>query len=86
MSTATLFPYDRITSGYSHDGDQKLLMGFPFLSGFYSKDIIIEGVGGQYIYGGIYWLGLVSILFTRFVCYYWLEEGYGRGQGIVWLG
>ena len=40
------------------------LMGFPFLSGFYSKDIIVEGIGGQYIYGGIYWLGLVSILFT----------------------
>lgn len=40
------------------------LMGFPFLSGFYSKDILVEGVGGRYIYGGVYWLGLVSILFT----------------------
>ena len=55
-------------------------LNFPFLLGFYSKDIIVEGVGRKYIYGGIYWLGLVSILFTGWysICLLFLAGGGAR--------
>lgn len=42
------------------------LMGFPFLTGFYSKDIILEFSYSFYNINGIfcYWLGVISALFT----------------------
>lgn len=44
------------------------LMGFPFLAGFYSKDIILELAYGTYTVSGhfAYWLGTFSAFFTAF--------------------
>jgi NADH-ubiquinone oxidoreductase chain 5 len=44
------------------------LMAFPFLTGFYSKDLILEVALGQYEVSGnlAYWLGTISAVFTRF--------------------
>ncbi len=44
------------------------LAGFPFLSGFYSKDIILELAAANYKIDGVfaYWLGSISALFTAF--------------------
>jgi NADH-ubiquinone oxidoreductase chain 5 len=42
------------------------LMAIPFLTGFYSKDLIIELAKGQYTYIGTitYWLATISAIFT----------------------
>jgi NADH-ubiquinone oxidoreductase chain 5 len=42
------------------------LMALPFLTGFYSKDLILELAKGQYTISGAiaYWLGTISALFT----------------------
>ena len=44
------------------------LAGFPFLTGFYSKDIILEVAASSYTINGLfaYWLGLISAFFTAF--------------------
>jgi NADH-ubiquinone oxidoreductase chain 5 len=44
------------------------LMGFPFLTGFYSKDILLELSFGTYHFTGLYayWLGTFSAFFTSF--------------------
>jgi NADH-ubiquinone oxidoreductase chain 5 len=44
------------------------LMAFPFLTGFYSKDLILELALGQYEVSGniAYWLGTISAVFTAF--------------------
>jgi proton-translocating NADH-quinone oxidoreductase chain L len=44
------------------------LMGFPFLTGFYSKDIILEVAAASITIPGTfaYWLGLVTAFFTAF--------------------
>ncbi len=44
------------------------LMGFPFLTGFYSKDILLELTFATYHISGLfaYWLGTISAFFTAF--------------------
>lgn len=44
------------------------LIGFPFLSGFYSKDFILELAGSKLYFTGhmAYWLGTLSVSFTTF--------------------
>jgi NADH-ubiquinone oxidoreductase chain 5 len=44
------------------------LMGFPFLSGFYSKDVILEVAFARFTITGhfAYWLGSLSAFFTAF--------------------
>jgi proton-translocating NADH-quinone oxidoreductase chain L len=44
------------------------LMGFPFLTGFYSKDIILEVAASSVTIPGVfaYWLGLITAFFTAF--------------------
>jgi NADH-ubiquinone oxidoreductase chain 5 len=44
------------------------LMGFPFLTGFYSKDVILEVAFGKYSSAGhfAYWLGAMAAFFTAF--------------------
>nr|YP_009710062.1 NADH dehydrogenase subunit 5 [Coleochaete scutata]QFU80167.1 NADH dehydrogenase subunit 5 [Coleochaete scutata] len=44
------------------------LIGFPFLTGFYSKDVILELAYAKYTLSGnfAFWLGSVSVLFTSF--------------------
>jgi len=43
-------------------------MGFPFLSGFFSKDVILETAFAHYTVSGLfaYWLGSLSAFFTAF--------------------
>uniref|UniRef100_UPI00315D0971 NADH dehydrogenase subunit 5 n=1 Tax=Madrepora porcellana TaxID=3134087 RepID=UPI00315D0971 len=40
------------------------LMGLPFLTGFYSKDLILEFAFGQFYLIFVYWLGCFSVLLT----------------------
>jgi len=44
------------------------LMGFPFLTGFYSKDVILELAYANYTLNGhfAYWLGTIAAFFTAF--------------------
>jgi NADH-ubiquinone oxidoreductase chain 5 len=44
------------------------LMGFPFFTGFYSKDLILEFAYCTYHFNGLfaYWLGVLSAFFTAF--------------------
>jgi len=44
------------------------LLGFPFLTGFYSKDVILELTFASYSINGMfaYFLGIISVMFTAF--------------------
>ena len=44
------------------------LVGFPFLTGFYSKDVILEVAYARYTLNGnfAYWLGSLCVLFTSY--------------------
>jgi NADH-ubiquinone oxidoreductase chain 5 len=44
------------------------LMAFPYLTGFFSKDLILESGYGQYALSGhiVYWLGTITAMITAF--------------------
>jgi NADH-ubiquinone oxidoreductase chain 5 len=44
------------------------LVGFPFLTGFYSKDVILECAAAQYTSSSdfAYWLGLICVMLTSY--------------------
>lgn len=47
------------------------LIGFPFLTGYYSKDFILELASSKTLFSGnvAYWLGTLSVSFTTFYSY-----------------
>lgn len=47
------------------------LIGFPFLTGYYSKDFILEIASSKLCFAGntAYWLGTISVSFTSFYSY-----------------
>lgn len=60
MSNITPFTYACIAIG------SLSLMGLPFLTGFYSKDLIIEIIYGENILRFALWLGVLSAFLTAF--------------------
>ena len=60
MNSITPFTYSCIAIG------SLSLMGLPFLTGFYSKDLIIEIVYGENILRYALWLGVASAFLTAF--------------------
>ena len=60
MNNVTPFTYSCIVIG------SLSLMGLPFLTGFYSKDLIIELVYGEHYLRFALWLGILSAFLTAF--------------------
>lgn len=60
MNSITPFTYSCIAIG------SLSLMGLPFLTGFYSKDLIIEIIYGENILRYALWLGVISAFLTAF--------------------
>ena len=60
MNLITPFSYSCIIVG------SVSLMGLPFLTGFYSKDLIIELVYGEHLLSFALWLGIISAFATAF--------------------
>jgi proton-translocating NADH-quinone oxidoreductase chain L len=59
------------------------LMGFPFLSGFYSKDLILEVAASTFFIDGffVYWLGVLSALLTAFYSFRLIYLAFIRQAG-----
>lgn len=60
MNNITPFTYSCIVIG------SLSLMGLPFLTGFYSKDLIIELIYGEHYLRFALWLGVLSAFLTAF--------------------
>ena len=60
MNLITPFSYSCIVIG------SVSLMGLPFLTGFYSKDLIIELIYGEHLMSFALWLGILSAFITAF--------------------
>ena len=65
------------------------LMGFPFLTGFYSKDIILELAFSGYTFHSffVFWIGVISAFFTSFysirlICFTFLIKYNGFKKSI----
>jgi len=60
------------------------LMGFPFLTGFYSKDVILEVAFASYSISGTFahWLGCISAFFTSFYSFRLLYQSFIRDTNI----
>nr|YP_010014987.1 NADH dehydrogenase subunit 5 [Halocynthia aurantium]QOI13838.1 NADH dehydrogenase subunit 5 [Halocynthia aurantium] len=52
------------TSGFLLVLGSGVMMGFPFLSGFFTKDMVMEGFFGGFFNRWVFFLFLVSVLFT----------------------
>lgn len=61
------------------------LGGFPFLSGFYSKDFILETAAGSYtLSGGLaYWLGSITAFLTAFYSFRLLYLAFVQSPGAL---
>jgi len=59
------------------------LIGFPFLTGFYSKDVILELAAAHYSVSGnfVSWLGLFSALCTSYYSFRLLALGFYGNRG-----
>ena len=59
------------------------LIGFPFLTGFYSKDVILEVAYAKYTLSGnfVYWLGILSALCTSYYSFRLLNLGFHGSAG-----
>lgn len=59
------------------------LAGLPFLSGFYSKDLILETALGSYLIGGsfAFWVGCVTAFITAFYSFRLLYLGFLQAPG-----
>lgn len=59
------------------------LGGFPFLSGFYSKDFILETAAGSYTFNGnfAYWLGTITAFITAFYSFRLLYLAFVQSPG-----
>jgi len=67
------------------------LMGFPFLTGFYSKDVILELAFAKYTMAGSFahWLGTLAAFFTAFYSFrllYLTFIGGPNGQRVQYAG
>ena len=60
------------------------LMGLPFLTGFYSKDLIIEMIYGSHLLSFALWLGIISAFITAFYSFRLLYYTFfSEGQGFA---
>ena len=58
------------------------IMGFPFLTGYYSKDLILESTYGRFILNAefIYYLGALTAFFTAVYCCKILMQAFIYGE------
>lgn len=58
------------------------LMGFPFLTGFYSKDFILEATFGKHYISFAYWLTILAALLTAFYSFRLIYVSFFGGSNL----